>query len=357
MLKVVEKERNQENLTIQQIKNKEYTVIMKKIIFRISLNTFIGAVLIFLWLQFVDINDITAKLTHTNPLVVVWVGLCLTASTFMRALRLWLILDNKSISLSQTAFLTYISSFLSFIIPIRAGEIAKGIYLSNQAKMAFPKALIISFIDRLIDFIVVITLLGVLLSILPTGVPLKVTYLIGLLIIVMIAGLITVIYYPNIIKSIVRIVLNIIFIPKIKKLLQDFSHYLIDAFSILNVGPKKQLSLFMISCCSWIFESLAWFLILQSLGLEGLSFPMIVLGAMLMSLSFLLPAAPGYLGSLQAAGLLIFGYWLGLDKNTVSAATVLMHLSIVIYILVLGIGSLYLLKFDLSQVWTKIKRN
>ena len=330
---------------------------MKKILIRVTINTLIGVGLIYLWLQFVDVGDIMSKISQTNPLTILWVGLCLTFSTFLRAVRLWLILDNKLLSLSQVSFLTYISSFLSFIIPIRAGEITKGVYISNQAHMGIPKALIISFIDRLIDFIVVITLLGVLLVLIPTGVPGNIAQLIGVLVVLMLACLIMVVYYPEVIKKIVAVVLKLIFIKKVKQLLGNVIHYLIDAFKILRVSPQKQLLIFGVSGTSWIFESLAWFLVLQSLGLAGLSFPYIILGTMLMSLSFILPAAPGYLGSLQAAGLLIFGYWLGFDKSIISAATVLMHLSIVIYILVVGIGSLYLLKFDLSEVWAKIKRN
>jgi uncharacterized protein (TIRG00374 family) len=330
---------------------------MKKILIRVTINTLIGVGLIYLWLQFVDISDIMSKISHTNPLTILWVGLCLTFSTFLRAVRLWLILDNKLLSLSQISFLTYISSFLSFIIPIRAGEIAKGVYISNQAHIAIPKALIVSFIDRLIDFVVVISLLGILLVLVPTGVPVNIAQLIGVLVVIMLVCLITVVYYPEVIKKIVAVVLKIVFIKKLKQILKDISHYLIDAFSILKVSPQRQALIFGVSAVSWTFESLAWYMVLQSLGLGDLSFPYIILGTMLMSLSFILPAAPGYLGSLQAAGLLIFGYWLNLDKSIISAATVLMHLSIVIYILVVGIGSLYLLKFDLSQVWTKLKRN
>ena len=44
-----------------------------------------------------------------------------------------------------------------------------------------------------------------------------------------------------------------------------------------------------------------------------------------MVFTFLIPAAPGYVGSAEAAGLAVFSFGLGLDEVYVSAGTVISH--------------------------------
>ena len=75
---------------------------------------------------------------------------------------------------------------------------------------------------------------------------------------------------------------------------------------------------------------------------------------MLNSLTFLIPAAPGYVGSAEAAGLAVFNLGLGFEKTGVAAATLLYHAFVLIFMLIFGLLGLYFLKFDLRKVWTKI---
>lgn len=77
---------------------------------------------------------------------------------------------------------------------------------------------------------------------------------------------------------------------------------------------------------------------------------------MLTALTFIIPAAPGYVGSAEAAGLAVFSYGLGLDKTFVSAATIVTHALSLIYILSTGIYGLYALKFNMGLVWKKVLR-
>jgi uncharacterized membrane protein YbhN (UPF0104 family) len=77
---------------------------------------------------------------------------------------------------------------------------------------------------------------------------------------------------------------------------------------------------------------------------------------MLNSLTFLIPAAPGYVGSAEAAGLAVFSLGLGFDKTGVAAATLLYHAFVLIFMLIFGLIGLYFLKFDLRLVWQKLRK-
>ncbi len=261
--------------------------------------------------------------------------------------------DNKT-SLVQIALLTYLGQFLTFIIPVRLGEFAKGIYISTQTKQPLTQSILWVFIDRLVDFWVVISLIGLLLLLTQTAIPSNVNLTIAGLAAALSVGLIVTVYYPKFVKKTAEIVLSLVFIKRLRKLLSDFSSNIIDSFSILKVKPEKQLLLVAITAFSWLFESITWYMALSGLG-ANISVLGVVLGTMLMALSFLLPSAPGYLGSLQAAGLLVFGLWLGIDAVTVSAGTILMHASIMIYVLLVGVSSLYFLKLDLGDLFKRFK--
>lgn len=327
---------------------------MNNLISRIVINTILGLVLIYAWTRFVNLDEVWQKLITVNPLILLAVVLCSAISTVIRSFRFKILLPDKNISLVQLSLLTYLGQLLTFIIPFRIGEFAKGIYLANSAKKPLPTAILWVFVDRLVDFWVVISLVGILLLTIPTAIPTNINLIIGGLAITLASGIAITVYYPIFVKKVAVLVLNLIFIKRLRVLLLKFTDYVINSFSILKVSPNKQLLAISVTAFSWIFESLTWYLVFFILNVPITPLAAI-LGTMLMALSFILPAAPGYLGSLQAAGLLVFSLWLGIDAVSVSAATILIHISIMLYVLIAGVSSLYFLKLNLGDLFKQFK--
>jgi uncharacterized membrane protein YbhN (UPF0104 family) len=85
------------------------------------------------------------------------------------------------------------------------------------------------------------------------------------------------------------------------------------------------------------------------------SLPQSIFGNALAALTFLVPSAPGYVGSAEASGLAVFGGVLGVDANIASAAIILFHVLTLIMLLFWGFVGIYLLKFDLGLVWKKLR--
>src|SRR3989344_2064419 len=107
---------------------------------KIALNTFIGAILIFFWLKFVNLEEILKTLSKVNILSLSPVFLFMLLSPVTRALRLKVFLSEiKKIRLLDLVFLNGVAMMLNFFIPIRAGEIAKGVYLNTEYKLNFSK--------------------------------------------------------------------------------------------------------------------------------------------------------------------------------------------------------------------------
>lgn len=145
--------------------------------------------------------------------------------------------------------------------------------------------------------------------------------------------------------------------PKLKVLFNKFTYFIIESFVFLKKGTINNLLVIILTLSALIIEALSWYIGFLALNGKNSDFLTIQLGSVLTSLTYLIPAAPGYIGSAEASGLAVFTYGLGFDKTLVSAVTVLIHILTLVYILVFGIISLYSLKFDLSLVWKKIRKN
>jgi glycosyltransferase 2 family protein len=329
---------------------------MKKTIIRLVINTLIGAGLIFLWLRLVPINEVLEKLSQTDPTIVIIGSVLLALGGVLRGMRLYFILPEKSISFKNSILITSLSQLLSFVIPVRLGEITKGVYVSTQANLPFAKSVVWIFLDRFIDFWVVVT--GVLLLILSLNLPIpeSIKTSITLLTVLMTLGLLVTIYYPKFIKRIATVVISILFISAIKRALEKLTNFILDCLSVLPKRVDKQLIILFLTIFSWIVETAVWYLVLNQLGINEITWHTALLGTFLVTLSFLIPAAPGYVGSLQASSVAIFSYLLGFDSVTVSAAAVIFNLVMLISVLIAGIPSIYLLNFDMKLVINKLKQ-
>jgi uncharacterized membrane protein YbhN (UPF0104 family) len=275
-------------------------------------------------------------------------------ATVMKALRFKILLSKVvKVPSMKMINLTFLSQLLSFTIPIRIGEVTKAVYLSTDYGLHFGKAVVWVFLDRFLDFWAVLALSLVLLSIIPTSLPRDLSGFLFLgaggasLIIIM------VVMKPEMFKTLARVFSNLLILKVLKEKFLSFANFLIDCFVLLKGSLKRNLGLLVLTVGAAFCEGLSWYLILV-VFIPDVSVLKVWLGSMLNALTFIIPAAPGYVGSAEAAGLAVFTYGLGLDKTFVSASTIVIHALSLIYILGTGIYGLYNLKFNLGLVWKKL---
>ena len=124
---------------------------------KIVLNSLLGVILIFIWSRFVDLNEIFSTISTINLAYLLPIFLFMILSPLTRALRLKIFLSEiKKIPLKDLIYLNGVAMILNFFIPIRAGEVAKGVYLNAQYGLPLGKAVVCTFIDRFVDFLVVL---------------------------------------------------------------------------------------------------------------------------------------------------------------------------------------------------------
>lgn len=317
---------------------------------KIVINTALGVFLIWIWLKFVDIDLILNKISTVNPISLLPVFLFMILSPVVRAMRLKIFISKiKKISLKDLVFLNGVAMMLNFFIPIRGGEIAKGIYLSTSLGLPLGKSVIWVFLDRFLDFLVVLALSAVLLIIVPTTLSITVIKVIIVILILALFSTYLAIYQVRFTRKIASFLSHLLIEKHIKIYFERFIEFTLDSFTILKRSSKDLFLLSILTVLGYAADSGIWYFIFVSLG-----FPQDVLkmylGQLLSALTYIIPAAPGYVGSAEASGLLILSGIFNMDANLASAMIVLFHLLSAIFVLIFGIISVFFLKIDLGLI-------
>lgn len=326
----------------------------KKILFRIIINSIIGGVLVFVWLQFVDIYEIIAVLSQVNIWYLVPIFFFLFVSPAVRAYRLQILLQKTAkISVKDLIFLNGISVLFNFFIPIRGGEIAKGIYLNQTYNLPIAKSLAWIFLDRFIDFAAVLLIAALLLFLLPHNLP--TTF--PLILLVIATGIIFVAVLMTVKTDIAKILFNfcshLLLFGFMKQSFEKLYEFFLEILSILRLSVKNWCIVIIMTILGYAADGFVLFFGFQAVG-EYQPYLKMYAAQLLAALTYLIPAAPGYVGSAEASGLLVYSGVFGINSLMASAAVVLIHLATLVFIVCYGVISIYGLKINLALTFKKV---
>lgn len=325
---------------------------------KIIANTVLGIILIFVWSRFVNIGQIIATLSKFNLAYLLPIFTFMLLSPVLRAIRLKIFLSEvQKIGLKDLIFLNGISQILNYFIPIRAGEIAKGIYLHTQYKMDLKKGVVWIFLDRFVDFLVVLMMAAIFLMIVPTALNTNMV----IITVLMFLGGVTLTYLAifkvSIFQKLINFLMPLLIERHIKIYFAKFSRFILDSFKILKRSPKDLFLMIIITILAYGADAAIWYFSFMALG-SNQNFVKMYLGQLLSALTYLIPAAPGYIGSAEASGLLVLSGILKIGTNLASATTVLLHVLSAIFIIIFGLISIFSLKIDLKEIMQKaLKRS
>ena len=206
---------------------------------RILGNSLLGVILIGVWLKFVNPGEVLQIIKTADFKVVFLFIAFFIISTILRALRLKLLLSAYKIPFKDVTMLNLLSQFLSFMIPIRVGEVAKSVYLTSQYNLPLGKTVIWVLVDRFLDFWGVLLLIAVLLVFVPTALPLKLTQTIFA-----IFGLVTLAFFlvlksQSWSKKITTVASSFFGIKRLRDGFLKLTHTLIEGFAILRRQPLE----------------------------------------------------------------------------------------------------------------------
>ncbi|MDO8570585.1 MAG: lysylphosphatidylglycerol synthase transmembrane domain-containing protein [Candidatus Daviesbacteria bacterium] len=329
-------------------------MLNKSLITKIVINSLLGLIFIFIWTRFVNLNDVLQILKTADLKLASVFFLTFALAGILRGFRLKLLLHKHQIPIKDAVMIHYLAQFLSFMIPIRAGELTKSVYLTSQFNLPLGKTVTWVFIDRALDLLMVLIFIAVLLPFIPTNLPADFIKLILLVLLIFIGMFVLAITNEKLFKKMTIFLSKFLVVSSIKRKFVTLTHTIIEGFDVLKRSPKELIKLAVLTFFALIFDSLSWMIAFMIVGAK-LDLSKFILADSLVAFSFLVPAAPGYVGSAEAAGLAVFSGILKMNPNLSSAGTLMFHILTVVILLVLGLLSLYFLKFDLGLVWKKIK--
>ncbi|MDO8573880.1 MAG: lysylphosphatidylglycerol synthase transmembrane domain-containing protein [Candidatus Daviesbacteria bacterium] len=321
---------------------------------KVLFNTALGIVLIFIWSRFVNIGEIFSAISKVNLFFLVPILFFMLLSPVLRAVRLKVFLaEVTKIKLLDLIYLNGAAMMLNFFIPIRAGEVLKGIYLNTNYNLPLGKSVIWIFIDRFVDFLAVLFLASVLFFVVPTALNIMFITVIIIILFIVLSLTYLVVFQSTFARKMFSFLRYFLVVNHIKIYFDSFSNFILEAFAILNRHPKDLILMMGITFLAYAVDAAVWYFTFIALGANQAYLKM-YLGQLLSALTYLVPAAPGYVGSAEASGLLILSGVFGIEANLASAMTVLFHILSAIFVLIFGIVSIYFLKINVGTLLKKV---
>ncbi len=323
-----------------------YRMFTKNNLLKISFNTLIGGLAVAVWLYFVDLSDIIFRLKQANLWYLIPALLALICSIIVRSFKLKFFLSPiRKVNFFEILALNGVAGMLNFLIPIRAGEITKGFYLSKTYSIDLSKAVMWVFMDRFLDFLYILIVVPIILFFIPTVMPYTAIVVSMLVAGVLISVSYLMIYQVSISNRLFHVFTQLHTFELLYK-------HLLDAFSVLKRSFLDWLGLITLTTLAFIFDGLPYYFLFLSINSHQSVLNMF-LGNLLSALSYIIPAAPGYVGSAEATGLLVFSGVLGIDKASSSAMILLFHSLVLISLVAGGIIGLYYLNLDIRTIFKK----
>ncbi|MCL2063976.1 MAG: flippase-like domain-containing protein [Candidatus Cloacimonetes bacterium] len=343
---------------------------LSKIIFGLL----VGIVFVLIWLNIIDMREIIGYISEINIYFLIPATIFYLLSYFFRSLRLRKLLlcrDNLSnqnndvksedknlcqkLSIPIFKNYTYVlaGNFINYLIPIRAGEIAKSVFYKKNHNIRYSDSLPSIFIDKLLDtFVIFLVLLLIPFTKIVFTPTLNI--LIILLIIVFLIGIsiltLAALSQQIIIKTLKKI---FFFLPlKYKTKIHNFFELFVKGLAIFKHHKTLFIPCVVLTFVATFSDSFFFYMMFIAFNVS-VSFTQILFGYTLIFLSYILPHPPAQIGSNELLMVLIFSVGFGFSENLISAIMSLSHLLTAVVIFITGSLSLVYAGNKLMDIFNK----
>ncbi|MCB1192966.1 MAG: flippase-like domain-containing protein [Leptospiraceae bacterium] len=318
---------------------------MKKILFSISIGTF----LLYLSFKGVDLHSVFQPLRKLNYLYLVFIIITIVIIYFLRSFRLKYIINTLSPNLSFIQSLSYncVGYFFILLLPMRLGELIIPYLIKKDGFLSISSALSMIAVERLIDLIVLVSLLFFIVFnyVMPDWLLKSGVFLSGILLLGCIFFIIMYKHSHYAWKLLLPI-MNLFPEPlhlKIKNILKGFK----EGFSIFSSPVRVTFTVF-ISYVVWFLSATCVYFIFKFINLD-LDYLTAISVMVINVIGVSIPAGPAMIGNFQYSIIVALGLF-GVDKNIAfSIANVYYIISFSMTIL-LGLPFFHYVNFRLSEI-------
>lgn len=313
----------------------------------------IGLVCLAIWIYLIDFAELKYYLQKINLLYLIFFSLFYIFAYLLRSIR-WKIIINPVYRMGiREAFAYFMSGMLiNYLIPIRAGEIAKSIFLKKNEDVSISYSLPTIFIDKLTDLfpiiliIVLVPILGIQLNNVLRG------FIVAIFVLYLIFIFILIFSMKN--RDLMHTILmktRIILPKRFEKRLESFFYNFVDGMNILKGRVKDTLLVYGLTFVAMLSEGFFIYMVFKGLGYSQNNFIHILFGYTLMNLTYIFPTPPAQIGSNEFMWVVIFSFALGIDKNLTGAAVAIAHILTGLIIFIFGTLSLSAIGMKISDAF------
>lgn len=330
----------------------------KKNIIRIGGSLVVGILLLIALVLWTGIDKIGAAIGSASPLLLAASAAVIPPAYFLRAIRWKLLLApvKENVSLSNTFWSTAVGSMVNTVIPIRLGEFVRAYILGEKEETGFAPGFSSIVVERTLDMIGllsigIVTMLLVSATTELSSLVVNIFALVAVFIAVVLSVIIIGIKKEDlIVRLLTKTTSKIPLVKKYATRIADFASSLIEGLQGLSQNPKMFIVNMSTTWILWLIYTSATYFTFIAFN-YSLSFVAAILGGTLMSLSHILPATPGYVGSYEAFWTLIF-LTLGVPESLLLATAVISHLVGLLPIIILGCISVVWLGVSFEEIFT-----
>lgn len=295
--------------------------------------------------RMVEWHEVLEQMKHANFMPVLWVTGLWIIHFYIRAYRWKFFLPGgRQIRLQLLFHSIMLGNFATFILPLRAGEFIRPLFLSRNTRLSFSTCFVSVIIERFFDLCTVLALFAYVTFIIP-GLPswtrdgaFGLCVLAGGIFCFIIIGT----FLPDQTRALIRF-----FTKKlphtIGEILEKFLGDFIGGASELK-SVSSLVMIFLLTMIAWALNIAIFQLFTDVLSIQS-SFSLAITLTVLVALAVAAPSAPGFLGIFQAGCIAAFSLF-GLSKETATAYSLLNHANQ--FILFIGFGIYILLHYGIS---------
>jgi len=313
---------------------------------RLLLQLVFGLVLLFIWLRFIEWDLLLSYLRQVDFRFVALMFLVGMSSWIFRVLRFKTVLKPLIDVPPVTLFVVSLAANLfNFLLAMRAGELTKGYYLKKLYNSSFVRATSAVVVDRIADFLILVFIIILVGTFGYKGyfsLPLLVAiFLLPMLLLYLLA------WEGARLFSFFESLMLKFNLPYQDKILPIFDN-LIKGFAVARRSPRTLLLIFTLTFGLVAIDAISFLLLFKAFGIE-ISFLSALLTVSLFILTFLLPSAPGYIGTVEVAGSAIFILVLGLEKNLAGSIALFFHIYSAFVVGIMGLPAILYLHLKMLK--------
>lgn len=307
---------------------------------RIAIVCVIGAVLLIVALRGVDPGRVRALVAGVRP---GWVAAALAvyvSAYVLRSLRWRLILRPVArVRVPESFFMLMAGYFVNYVVPVRAGEVAKAFFLKRLRGVPIAASLPTIYVDKLFELmsVVLVLLLVPVLSLSLTGYLATLVYSVLAVFILALALLFFALANGG--GTVRALSSATAWLPsRTHARLSRWFALLVEGMGVARASARSLWALLALTAAAVALDATYFGLMFRAFSLD-ISFAQVLFGYTLLSVSYILPTPPAQIGHNEFLMVVIFADGFGLGRTEVTALMLLAHALTGILITALGLWS------------------